>query len=61
MIVHAAYENGFVPNALLVFSTKTKKTDYHHDMNSMWEKAMQVVPKNHCRLFWTETSIIMLK
>jgi transposase len=34
IIVHAGSENGFVPNALLTFSTKSTKADYHHDMNS---------------------------
>ncbi|XP_047539029.1 uncharacterized protein LOC125072442 [Vanessa atalanta] len=34
IIVHAGHENGFVPNALLLFSTKSKSADYHHDMNS---------------------------
>lgn len=34
IIVHAGSEKGFVPNALLVFSTKSKNADYHHDMNS---------------------------
>lgn len=33
-MVHAGHENGFVPNALLVFSTKSKMADYHHNMNS---------------------------
>lgn len=35
IIVHAGHVNGFVPNALLVFSTKSKLADYHHDMNSL--------------------------
>ncbi|XP_061717351.1 uncharacterized protein LOC133530573 [Cydia pomonella] len=34
IIVHAGSEQGFVPNALLVFSTKSKAADYHDDMNS---------------------------
>lgn len=34
IIVHAGTQNGFVPNALLVFSTKSTKADYHHDMNA---------------------------
>lgn len=34
IIVHAGSESGFVPNALLVFSTKSTKADYHHDMNA---------------------------
>lgn len=33
IIVHAGSEKGFVPNALLVFSTKSKMADYHDDMN----------------------------
>lgn len=33
IIVHAGSEKGFVPNALLVFSTKSKHADYHDDMN----------------------------
>lgn len=34
IIVHAGHDNGFVPNALLVFSTKSLNADYHHDMNA---------------------------
>ncbi|XP_063537531.1 uncharacterized protein LOC134746889 [Cydia strobilella] len=34
IVVHAGHENGFVPNALLVYSTKSKLADYHHDMNA---------------------------
>lgn len=34
IIVHAGTENGFVNNALLVFSTKSKHADYHDDMNA---------------------------
>ncbi|XP_063366259.1 uncharacterized protein LOC134654713 [Cydia amplana] len=34
IIVHAGSEQGFVPNALLVFSTKSKAADYHDDMNT---------------------------
>ncbi|CAB3250905.1 unnamed protein product [Arctia plantaginis] len=34
IIVHAGSEKGPVPNSLLVFSTKSKMADYHHDMNS---------------------------
>lgn len=34
IIVHAGSEEGFVPGALLVFSTKSKSADYHDDMNS---------------------------
>jgi transposase len=34
IIVHAGSEEGFVPGALLVFSTKSKLADYHDDMNS---------------------------
>lgn len=33
IIVHAGSEKGFVPNTLLVFSTKSKMADYHDDMN----------------------------
>lgn len=33
IIVHAGSEKGFVANALLVFSTKSKMADYHDDMN----------------------------
>lgn len=33
VIVHAGQENGFVPNALLVFSTKSKSPDY-----SLWHE-----------------------
>lgn len=34
IVVHAGSEEGFVPGALLVFSTKSKSADYHDDMNS---------------------------
>lgn len=34
IIVHAGSEHGFVPYALLTFSTKSLKADYHHDMNA---------------------------
>lgn len=34
IIVHAGSEKGPVPNSLLVFSTKSKNADYHHDMNA---------------------------
>ena len=34
VIVHAGGETGFVPNALLMFKSKTKSGDYHDDMNS---------------------------
>lgn len=34
IIVHAGSEEGFVPGALLVFSTKSKSADYHDDMNA---------------------------
>ncbi|RVE51206.1 hypothetical protein evm_004171 [Chilo suppressalis] len=33
IIVHAGSEKGFVPNGLLVFSTKSKMADYHDEMN----------------------------
>lgn len=33
IIVHAGSENGFVPNALLIFKSGTKSGDYHDDMN----------------------------
>lgn len=32
--MHAGSEEGFVPGALLVFSTKSKSADYHDDMNA---------------------------
>ncbi|CAG9789922.1 unnamed protein product [Diatraea saccharalis] len=34
IVVHAGSEEGFVPGALLVFSSKSKSADYHDDMNS---------------------------
>ncbi|CAB3236879.1 unnamed protein product [Arctia plantaginis] len=34
IIVHVGSEKGPVLNSLLVFSTKSKMADYHHDMNS---------------------------
>ncbi|KAG7310300.1 hypothetical protein JYU34_003055 [Plutella xylostella] len=34
IVVHAGSETGFVPNALLIFSTKSRLADYHHDMNA---------------------------
>lgn len=33
IIVHAGGEYGFVPNALLVFKSHSKSSDYHDDMN----------------------------
>ncbi|GBP26283.1 hypothetical protein EVAR_95451_1 [Eumeta japonica] len=33
VIVHAGSENGFVPNALLLFKAGTKSGDYHDNMN----------------------------
>lgn len=33
IIIHAGSEKGCVPNALLVYSTKSKMADYHDDMN----------------------------
>lgn len=33
IVVHAGGENGFVPNALLVFDSKLKSADYHDEMN----------------------------
>ncbi|KAH9640930.1 hypothetical protein HF086_015625 [Spodoptera exigua] len=35
IIVHAGSEKGPVPNSLLVFSSKSKMADYHHDMNAV--------------------------
>ena len=34
IIVHAGGENGFIPNALLIFKSGLKTGDYHQDMNS---------------------------
>lgn len=34
IIVHAGTANGFVPNALLIFSGTNKMEDYHSEMNS---------------------------
>ncbi|XP_073951822.1 uncharacterized protein [Choristoneura fumiferana] len=34
IIVHAGTESGFVNNALLIFSSKSKSADYHDDMNA---------------------------
>jgi hypothetical protein len=33
IIVNAGSEEGFVPNLLLIYSTKSKSADYHDDMN----------------------------
>ncbi|CAH0730220.1 unnamed protein product, partial [Brenthis ino] len=33
IIVHVGGENGFVPNARLIFRSQTKSGDYHNDMN----------------------------
>lgn len=33
IIVHAGGDNGFIPNALLIFKSGTKSSDYHNDMN----------------------------
>lgn len=34
IIVHAGGANGFVPNALLIFSGRNKQEDYHSEMNA---------------------------
>lgn len=47
VIVHAGSENGFVPNALLVFKAGTKSGDYHDNMNFInYEKWLrnQLIP-----------------
>lgn len=33
IILHAGNKNGFIPGASLVFSSKTKESDYHGEMN----------------------------
>lgn len=33
IVLHAGHSNGFVENASLIFSTKSKLADYHGDMN----------------------------
>lgn len=33
VIVHAGFEEGFIPNALLIFKAGTKSGDYHDNMN----------------------------
>ena len=33
-MIHAAGENGFVPNALVIFKSESKQGNYHSDMNS---------------------------
>lgn len=33
VVIHAGSKNGFVPNALLIFSGTNKKEEYHSDMN----------------------------
>ncbi|CAH0730572.1 unnamed protein product, partial [Brenthis ino] len=35
IIVHAGSEKGPVPNSLLIFSTKSKMADYHHDIDAV--------------------------
>ena len=34
-MVHAGSNQGFIPNALLVFKSNQTTGDYHHDMNNM--------------------------
>lgn len=34
IIAHAGGKNGFIPNGLLIFKSKTKSLDYHDDMNA---------------------------
>lgn len=57
IIVHAGSETGFVPNALLVFSTKSRLADFHHDMNAenfnKWLKE-KLIPNLH------EPSVIVM-
>ncbi|XP_075977865.1 uncharacterized protein LOC142977677 [Anticarsia gemmatalis] len=57
IIVHAGSDKGPVPNSLLVFSTKSKMADYHHDMNAKnFNKWLQekLVPNLH------EPSVIIM-
>lgn len=35
IVVHAGSNQGFIPNALLVFKSNQTTGDYHHDMNNM--------------------------
>ncbi|KAL0868251.1 hypothetical protein ABMA27_007782 [Loxostege sticticalis] len=57
IIVYAGSKQGFVPNSLLVFSTKSKAADYHDDMNSViflkWLREM-LIPN------LTEPSVIVM-
>ncbi|KAH9642811.1 hypothetical protein HF086_012305 [Spodoptera exigua] len=43
IIVHAGSKEGFVPNALLIYSTKSVIADYHHDMNATNFKKPSIV------------------
>lgn len=51
IIVHAGTENGFINNALLIFKSQSKSSDYHDDMNStnflkwMTEKLIPNLPE----------------
>ncbi|XP_063369365.1 uncharacterized protein LOC134657732 [Cydia amplana] len=57
IVVHAGSDKGWVPNALLVFSTKSQAADYHHDMNAQnftkWVKE-KLIPNLH------EPSVIVM-
>lgn len=33
IVVHAGYNQGFIPNALLVYKSHQISGDYHHEMN----------------------------
>lgn len=52
IIAHAGSENGFVPNALLIFRSQSQSADYHDDMNAsnflkwMTEKVVPNLPEN---------------
>lgn len=52
IIGHAGSENGFVENALLIFKSQSKSSDYHDDMNTtnflkwMTEKVVPNLPEN---------------
>jgi len=54
IIVHAGSETGFVPNAGLIFKSKSKSGDYHDDMNfnnyKKWLEEMLIpnLPANSC-------------
>ncbi len=46
IVVHAGSKNGWVPNAELVFRSKTHSADYHDEMTITWSGGA----RNYCQI-----------